>query len=53
MPIKIYKIRNENKAVYSVRELKLDTDGILKCMKLMKQEERQKTDRYIYIFSFI
>ncbi|XP_031368455.1 cilia- and flagella-associated protein 44 isoform X2 [Apis dorsata] len=47
LPFAVYGILNENKAVYSVRELKLDTDGILKCMKLMKQEERQKTDRII------
>lgn len=38
--------------MYSVRELKLDTDGILKCMKLMKQEERQKTGRYICILLY-
>ncbi|XP_076749592.1 cilia- and flagella-associated protein 44 [Xylocopa sonorina] len=42
LPFAVYGVLNENRAVYSLRELKLDIDNISKCMEMMKQEEKQQ-----------
>ncbi|CAL7949001.1 unnamed protein product [Xylocopa violacea] len=48
LPFAVYGVLNENRAVYSLRELKLDIDNISKCMEMMKQEEKpQETGRIV------
>ncbi|XP_017757877.1 PREDICTED: uncharacterized protein LOC108549132 [Eufriesea mexicana] len=42
LPFGVYGILNEKRVVYSLRELKLNINNILKCMKLMKHREEQQ-----------
>ncbi|XP_026674087.1 uncharacterized protein LOC108630687 isoform X2 [Ceratina calcarata] len=46
LPFAVYGILNEERLVHSVRELKLDTDSISRCVEMLKrQERREKTGR--------
>ena len=42
LPFAVHGILDESRAVYSLRELHLDTDSILKCMKLLKDKDEQQ-----------